>query len=458
MDAQISNHPLARENLGRLIARFSLPSVVSMLVSALYNIVDQVFIGHRLGPVGNAATNVDFPLALLALSLGLLFGIGGAANISLALGAGEKERAARTAGCAVFWLAVSGVALAAVARVFLEPILVLFGATDTVLPLATAYTGITSLGLPFAILASGVSALLRADGRPGCSMLCMVVGCVTNASLDAVLMFGFGLGIEGAAWATVVGQFISCAMALCFLRRCRMLRLTKDCFKPRRTVTLSILALGVASCFNQLAMAVVQVATNQALRRYGAQSPFGGETALACAGIVSKVNMVFLSVVIGVAQGCQPILGFNYGAKNYPRVRQTYRRALTLALVFSTAGFLCFQLFPRFLIGLFGGGDAAYFTFAERYFRVFLLCAFLNGIQPVTANFFTAIGKAFKGLFISLTRQILFLLPLVIVLPLFFGIDGILYAGPVADAAMAALAMALITSEMRGLRRLEGPA
>lgn len=448
-------NPLATRSIKSLLPRFALPSITAMLVSALYNIVDQIFIGQGVGKLGNAATNVDFPLVMLAMAVGLLFGIGGAAHFSLSLGRGNAELAKRTVGNAIVMLAVSGIALSVIVKVFLSPVLVAFGATDLVLPNALSYTGITCMALPFLIVGNGLSALIRADGKPTYSMLCMVVGCVINCALDPLFIFVFDMGIAGAAWATLIGQFVSFAMALQYLPRFRQVRLDMDAFRLRAHVLKSIASLGMAASFNQLAMAVVQVAMNKTLTHYGGLSVYGSETALACSGIIAKVNMVFMSVVIGIAQGSQPIVGFNYGAKRYRRVIETYRLAVVSGVALTTVGFVCFQLFPRQIMGLFGEVDMSSFAFAERYCRVFLLMSFVNGIQPITSNFFTSIGKALNGLFLSLTRQILFLLPLVLVLPRLIGIDGVMYAGPLADTAAALLAILLVAREMKRITLLE---
>ncbi len=454
--ATAKQNPLATESITTLLPKYALPSVVAMLVSALYNIADQVFIGQSVGVLGNAATNVDFPITMLAMAVALLLGIGGAASFSLALGRGDRERAGYIVGNAITWMAAVGVVLSLAVLLFLPHVVKALGTTAEVLPYSLSYTGVTCLGLPFLILSSGISALIRADGKPGYSMLCMVVGCLVNVMLDLIFIFVFQMGVAGAAWATVIGQIVSCLLAVIYLPKFRQVKLTKSVFRPRAAVTKTIASLGMAASFNQLAMAVVQIAMNNTLTRYGAQSVYGSDTALAVAGIIAKVNMIFMSVVIGIAQGCQPIVGFNYGAKLYRRVRETYRLAIVAGLALTTVGFVCFQLFPREIISLFGSRESPqYYDFAERYFRIFLMLAFVNGVQPITSNFFTSIGKALLGLFLSLTRQILFLLPLILVLPLFFGIDGVVYAGPVADGAAAVLAALLVWREMRKISGLE---
>ncbi len=450
-----ATNPLGTEPIGKLMLKFAIPSVVGMLVGASYNVVDQIFIGHGVGYLGNAATNVDFPIAIIALALGLLFGIGGASNYSLALGAKQTERASRVVGNSLLWITVAGVILTIIVRTFLKPIVILLGATPEILPYAMTYTGITCLGLPFAMLGVGFNNLIRADGSPKYSMLCMISGCIINTALNPLFIFVFDMGVAGAAWATVIAQVITCIIGAIYLPRYRNAKLTRDSFRPNRAITASIVAIGVGAFINQVSLSVIQVALNNTLTKYGAESVYGSEIPLACAGMITKVSMLFFSVVIGISMGCQPIFGFNYGAKLYGRVRQTYRLALICCSVISVFSFLAFQIFPRQIISLFGTGTELYLQFSERYFRIFLLLAFLNGVQPITANFLSSIGKAYKGIFVSLTRQFIFLLPLIMVLPIFFGIDGVLYAGPVADGGACILAVILILGEMKKMRTME---
>lgn len=451
----MERNQLGEEKIGRLLVRFAVPSVISMLVSALYNIVDQIFIGNGIGINGNAATNVAFPLSTLCTSLALLFGIGGAANFNLCMGAGEHKKAGKYVGNAIFLLLSSGVLLCVLVRIFLQPLMLLFGATEDTLAYSLEYTGITSFGFPFLILSTGGSALIRADGSPKFSMACMLSGAVINTIFDPLFIFGFQMGMAGAAWATVLGQIISGCMVLWYLLHFRSVRLEKQYFLPKLRCCLRVAALGTSNCFNQIAMMVVQVVMNNTMTFYGALSVYGQEIPLACSGIINKVNMIFFSLVIGISQGLQPITSFNYGAKKYGRVWNSYRLAVTAGTAISLVSFLCFQLFPRQIISLFGSGSEEYFVFAERYFRIFLFCTFINGIQPITSNFFTSMGKAPRGILMALTRQVIFLLPLLVILPMFWGIDGVMYAGPIADTAAALLAITLVLIERKKLLAME---
>ena len=442
-------NPLGTEPVGRLLLKFAVPSIISGLVGALYNIVDQLFIGQGVGMLGNAATNVAFPLTTICIAIALLLGVGSASGFSLAQGAGKNEEAARMVAGGTTLMFLFGGALMVLVLLFLDPMLVLFGASSNVLPYASTYTGITALSIPFLIFSTGFSNLIRSDGSPTYAMLCVILGAVLNTLLDPLFIFTFGWGIAGAAWATVIGQGVSAILCFCYLFRFRSVRLFRWDFWPKPATIQRICALGAAACFNQLAMTVVQITMNNTLTYYGAASEYGSDIPLAVVGIITKVYIIFLSVVIGISQGNQPIVGFNYGAKQYPRVKQTYRNAVLAASAIAVAGFLCFQFFPREIISLFGEGSEAYYRFAEEYFRIFMMMFFLIGIQPVTANFFTSIGRAKLGIFLSLTRQIIFLLPLLLVLPYLFGIDGLMFAGPIADAAAAILALVLVRREMR---------
>ena len=417
---------LGTEPIGGLLRQFAVPSIIAMLVGALYNIVDQFFIGRSVGELGNAATNVAFPLTISCVALALLFGIGGAASFNLTLGGGDREKALFYIGNAATLLFGSGVILGIVALLCLTPMLHFFGSPDNVLAYAKTYTGIYNLS-----------------------------GALINTVLDPLFIFGLHMGMAGAALATIIGQIFSGILIIRYLRRYKNGRLTAAHLRPQRTYVSMITSLGAAAFFNQLAMLVVQIVFNKSLTYYGAHSDYGESIPLACAGIITKVNQVFFSIVIGLSQGMQPIASFNYGAKNYARVRQVYGLALRWGFAVSAVSFACFQLIPRPIIGLFGEGSEMYFQFAEKYFRIYLFFTFLNCVQPIASNLFTAIGKPKKGIFLSLTRQILFLLPLIVILPLFIGIDGIMYAGPIADFVAGVVALAMAGVEVRRLRRME---
>lgn len=448
MDEQQKN-PLGTEPIGTLLARFAIPSIIAMLVSSLYNIVDQFFIGRSVGMLGNAATNVAFPLTITCTAISLLCGIGGTANFNLSMGRKQREKAVKFVGGAIGMMLTLGVVLCILAEIFLEPMVRAFGATDQILEYTLIYTGITVLGFPFLIVTTGGSNLIRADGSPKFSMICTLVGAVINTILDPLFIFGLDMGIAGAAWATIIGQVVSGVMVLGYLSRFKTVHIPLKSLIPSRAVWLPVISLGIAPFFNQFAMMIVQIVMNNTLTYYGTQSSYGSDIPLACAGIISKVGMIFFAIVIGISQGIQPIISYNYGAENYDRVKQTYKKAVTAAVGISIVAFLLFQLFPRQIIGIFGSGSEEYFLFAEKFFRIYMFFTFINGIQPITANTFTSIGKAGYGVFLSLTRQIIFLLPLLLILPLFMGIEGVMFSAPVADGIAAVLCIFFIVREFR---------
>ena len=450
-----SENPLGSEPVSSLLRRFAIPSVIAMLVSALYNMVDQLFIGHSIGVLGNAATNVAFPLSMVCTSIGLLCGIGGAANFNLCMGRKDPEHAKSYVGSAISMLAILGVILCVAVQLFLRPMMLLFGATPDVIDYACTYTRITSIGFPFLIVTIGGSNLIRADGSPKFSMLCNLVGAIVNTILDPLFIFVFHMGMAGAALATITGQILSFALVVFYLRGFKTLPLSLSDLKPNMACWARIAALGATPAFNQVAMMVVQIVMNNTLTHYGSNSVYGNDIPLACAGIISKVNMLFFSFVIGISQGLQPIVSFNFGAQKYDRVKDAYKKAVFAATAISIVAFLCFQLFPRQIIGIFGSGSEEYLHFAERYFRIFLFFTFLNGIQPVSSNFFTSIGAPKKGIFLSLTRQIIFLLPLLLIFPYLFGIDGVMYTAPIADLAAASVSIVMVVREFKIMAELQ---
>ena len=451
MEGVLMNYenPLGYEKISKLILRFAVPSIIAMLIISFYNIVDQVFIGNIVGELGNAATNIAFPLVNACLALGLGFGVGGASAFNLRQGEGDSKTAAYYFGNAISSLILSGIILAVIAEFFMDPMLRLFGAPETVLPYAREYTRIVALGFPFAVLGSGAGHLLRADGRPNLTMVCNLTGCILNIILDAWFILGLGWGMKGAALATIIGQIVSGFLCLFFLSRCRTIHLQWKHLIPAPKYFGRDFKLGLAPMLNQLTLMVTQVLVNNTLNHYGALSRFGAEIPIATAGIAMKVASIFTSVVIGLSQGNQPIASFNYGAGNYRRVAESYVRVLIYGLVISIIGFLVFQLFPAQILSLFGKGNDLYVEFGCLYFRRYLFMVGLFFIQPITSNTFTAIGKSLKGIFLSLTRQVIFLIPTMLIFPLFWGIDGAMFAQPAADVLAIITTVVMIILEMR---------
>ena len=448
----MAENPLGSKKIATLLRSYAIPSITATLVSSLYNIVDQVFIGQGVGYLGNAATNVSYPLSTICLAIALLLGIGSASRFSIFLGKGDTDKAARLVGNGVVWMAMVGLLYLLLGELFLSPLLRLFGATGDVMPLARAYAGIVLIGMPFLILTNGISNLIRADGSPRYSMLCMVAGAVVNTVLDPIFIFCLHWGVAGATLATILGQILSFGLALRYLWRFRTVQLSRDCFRLDLRDNLRTFYMGISNSVNQLAITLVQIVLNNSLTFYGAQSIYGEDIPLAACGIVIKTNAIFLSIIVGISQGVQPIIGFNFGAGKYDRVQQAYRLAVCWNLVVSAVGFCLFQFFPGPILSLFGSGEPLYFEFATRFMRIFLFMVLVNGVQLLSSNFFTAIGKALKGLLLSLTRQVFFLIPLILILPLRLGIWGVLLAAPIADGIAFLLSVLLVAREFRSLR------
>ena len=447
-----TDNPLATGNINQLMIKFAVPSIIAMMVSAVYNIADQLFIGNAVGTLGNAATNIAFPLSMMCTAIALMFGIGGASSFNLHMGAGESQKAPYFLGNSITMLLGLGAILFIGTELFLDPMLKCFGSPDNVLPLAKQYVSITAIGFPFLIITIGGGHLIRADGSPKMTMICNLSGAIINIVLDALFVLVLRWGMVGAALATIIGQIFSAFLALNYLRHYRTVTIEKKHLRPQTVYLNRIMALGMASCFNQIAMMTVQICMNNLLKHYGSLSQYGEAIPIACAGIVMKVGQLYFSIVIGLSQGSQPIESFNYGARQYKRVKAAYRYAVIAGGTVSVIAFVIFQLFPHQLLALFGNGSKEYFEFGSFYFRIFMLMAWANFMQPISSTFFTSIGKANKGTFLSLTRQIIFLLPLMFFLPTIFGIKGILYAAPIADSMAFVTAVVMVWSEMRAMK------
>ena len=446
---------LGVEKPSKLLKSFAIPSIISMLVSSLYNIVDQIFIGQGVGYLGNAATNVAYPLTTITLAISLLIGIGSASRYSLYLGAKEEQKARYVIGNGVVAMLIGGLLYVVLVFLFLQPLMKAFGATEQILPYALEYTSITTLGAPFLIGTNVFSNMIRADGSPKYSMFCMVIGALINTVLDPTFIFVFDMGVAGAAWATVIGQVASFVIGALYLKNFKQVHMHVKDFRFSLSQTLQTAAIGISACINQCSILLVQVILNNSLVYYGQFTEFGQEIPLAACGIVMKVNAILLAVIIGISQGTQPIVGFNYGARQYDRVRQTLKLSLGCALSVSVIGWACFQLFTQPILSLFGTGEALYFEFATRFMKTFLIMTCVIGIQIVSSGYFSAVGKPIKGMILSLTRQVIFFIPLVLILPHFLGLDGIMYSGPIADFVAFVVSMIFVLREWRHLDHLQ---
>lgn len=444
----------ATEPVGGLIVKFAIPCVISLLVNSLYNIVDQIFIGHGVGYLGNGATNVVFPITIIALALAVLIGDGGAAYLSLKLGEGDHDSVKKGVGNAFVMVVIVGILMMVVTLVFMNPILTLFGATDTLRPLALDYGYIIAIGLPFTMISTALNSMIRADGSPKFAMFSMLLGAIINTIFDPIFIFIFGMGVQGAAIATVMGQVVSLIVSLLYLPRFKTLHFDMSAIRLNAKTCGSVLSLGVSSFITQIAITIVMALFNNLLVRYGASSVYGSEIPLTAMGIVMKVNQIMLSILVGIAIGAQPVIGFNYGCKNFARVRKSFEIAIVAAEIIAIICFLIFQFFPMAVVSLFGSEEGLYNEFAIMCFRIFLMLCPLNGFQTVAAIYLQAIGKPVKSAVVTLSRQIIFLVPAALILPRMIGVTGVLWSGPVADALAFILSLSLIIYEMKKLKQI----
>lgn len=455
-------NPLGVRPIKGLLFSFSIPAIISCLVNSVYNIVDQIFIGQGVGYLGNAATTIAFPLMTIIMAFATLIGSGGSAYAALRLGEGRKREALLTLNNLLVIAIGLGILLAAVGLIFLEPILTLFGATETTMPYAIDYTSIVLMGVPFSVISIALSNMARTDGHPRMSMYGILIGAALNTVLDPIYIFVLDWGVKGAAIATITAQFVS-TVVLCyyFLRKGNM-RFTRRYMKPVGRVWYKIFSLGISSGITSLVACIMQVVMNNSLVYYGNQTEITGDVALSAMGIVMKIAMILASVCIGFGIGAQPILGFNLGAKKYARVRHTYLLAVSIATGSILIGWAVCQLAPHLVLSLFGKENQTFTDFAVRCLRIYLGGIFCAGFQIVSTNYFQATGQPLKASLLSMLRQLILLIPLLLILPLFFGLNGLLYAGPCADIGSAVIVALFILPEMRKLNRRiaesQGPA
>lgn len=455
-------NPLGVRPVKGLLFSFSIPAIISCLVNSVYNIVDQIFIGQGVGYLGNAATTIAFPLMTIIMAFATLIGSGGSAYAALRLGEGRKREALLTLNNLLVIAIGLGILLAVVGLIFLKPILTLFGATETTMPYAIDYTSIVLIGVPFSMVSIALSSMARTDGHPRMSMYGILIGAALNTVLDPIYIFVLGWGVKGAAIATITAQFVS-TVVLCyyFLRKGNM-RFTRRYMKPVGRVWYKIFSLGISSGITSLVACIMQVVMNNSLVYYGNQTEITGDVALSAMGIVMKIAMILASVCIGFGIGAQPILGFNLGAKKYARVRHTYLLAVSIATGSILIGWAVCQLAPHLVLSLFGKENQTFTDFAVRCLRIYLGGIFCAGFQIVSTNYFQATGQPLKASLLSMLRQLILLIPLLLILPLFFGLNGLLYAGPCADIGSAVIVALFILPEMRKLNRRiaesQGPA
>lgn len=445
-------NPLGYESIGKLLRMFALPSVIAMLVNAIYNIVDQIFIGQGVGYLGNAATTVAFPIVSIILAIATLIGAGGSAYAAIKLGENRKDEAQQTLGNVLTLSLIGGICLSVFGLIFLKPILVLFGATAANMDYAVQYAAIIFIGLPFNVLGVSLSNMARTDGSPALSMYSIIIGAVLNCILDPLYIFVFHWGVGGAAIATISSQILSAVVLLIYFGKFgKSMRFHKANLRLQPYIVQRILSLGISSCITQSAQAIMQIVLNNSLVHYGDLCAVTGDVALSAMGIVSKISMIIVSVCIGIGIGSQPIMGFNRGAKQPRRIKQTFIMAVTIATAVVLTGWALCESIPDVILKLFGEADVKFTAFAIKAMRIYLFGIFTAGFQIVTTNYFQATGQPLKASILSTLRQLLLLIPLLLILPLFFGLDGVLYAGPIADISSGIIVFCFAVHEIKKL-------
>ena len=457
-----SNQYLGTEPIGKLMQQYALPCVISLLVGALYNIVDQIFIANAsyLGSYGNAANTVVFPLTVVALAIAVMIGDGCCAFVSISLGKGNKQQAKNSVGNAVIMSVVSSLVLAAVYLAFQTQIISMFGGTvnEETFSHSKEYFFYISLGIPFYMFGQSMNPIIRADGNPKFAMASTLAGALINIILDPVFIFLFRWGMMGAAVATVIGQVVTAILAVWYLFHMRIIRPEKQDFKINRTVSTKTLILGITSFLSQISLVAAMAAINNMLRKYGASDEIFGQPQyaqipMAVVGIVMKFFQIVISIVVGIAAGCIPIVGFNMGAEKKDRVRQLFSILLGMEAAVGAIAFILAEFFPRQLILIFGAAnESTYYTeFAVRAFRIYLCMVVLACINKACFIFLQALGKAAASTALSMVREVVFGVGFALILPIFFGLDGVLYSMPVSDILTFVAALFLILRTYREL-------
>jgi putative MATE family efflux protein len=455
------NQYLGKEKISKLLFKFSIPCILALLITSLYNIVDQIFIGHGttegLGAVGNAATSIVFPLTLVAVAISGMFGDGTAAFLSICQGRKDTKNAHRAVGGSAVITFLISLILVALGFIFADQILGLFGASADNLLYAKQYFYIILSFFPIYMLGYMLNSVIRADGSPTFAMIATVAGAVTNIILDPIFIFVFNWGIQGAAWATITGQILTLVISIIYLARTKTFRLKLESFKPQKEVLGNIAKLGVSTFITQLSIVIISMVCNKMLAIFGAQSEYGANDPLAIIGICMKVFTIVLSIAMGIIIGAQPILGYNIGAGNNDRVRETFRKCILATIVVGAIATIIFEVCPEPIISIFGSNSEnpeLYMKFAALTFRIFLSLITFTCTIKVISIFFQAVGEPLKAAIVSLFRDIIIFCPLVLILPhLMNNINGILWAAPIADIVGIILSVSLVVVYFRHLGR-----
>ena len=453
--APAAENILGTEKIGKLLFKFSIPGIVSMLVNSIYNLVDQIFIGQGVGYLGNAATNVNFPFVQMMLALSIMVAAGTAANVGLNLGKKQEEEADHFVGTGFIMALTFGILVLVVGQLFMVPLLYLFGCTDTVLPYAIDYGRIVLFGFPFVSCGILMSDLIRADGAPRYSMIAMLSGAVFNIIFDPVFIFIFHWGVKGAALATILGQIVTFFINLRKMTRLQTIHFHRSDFLVRFHRVKQIVVIGMSGFLTQIAGLIGHIVLNNQAVKYGAMSVYGPEIPLTCFGIIMKINSLMMAVIMGITTSTQPIFSYNYGAGKYARIRELIKKTGIVTFLVGVVGCFIFQTFPQQIINIFGQESALYNEFAVMCLRNMTLLIFVMGIPMMSGTYFQSVGKPIKAVILSLSRQVIFQIPIMLILPIFIGITGVMYTYPLADIASITLATILLLREMKFLREKE---
>lgn len=440
------NKMLGTEKIPKLLIKFAVPCILSLLISALYNIVDQIFIGNspELGYFGNAATSVVFPLTVIAMAVTFALGDGAAAFLSICQGRKDTQNAHKAVGNSILVCAICSLIFVLLGFVFMDPLLYFFGASDATIGLAHEYFTIVLAFIPAFMVGSMINSIVRADGSPAFAMVQTLAGAITNIILDPIFIFGFHWGMKGAAWATIIGQVTTLIIGVIYLFRTKTFRLSLESFKLNFRVFNNVFKLGISTFITQIAVVIISLTSNVMLAKYGAESAYGADIPIATMGICSKVFSIVLNIAIGIIVGAQPILGYNIGAGKNDRVKETFRIAAIATTIVGIVITAIVEMFPDLFINLFGVDSELYLEFARITFRIFLLGVTLTCLVKIISIFFQAVGEPLKAAVVSLLRDLVCFVPLAIVLPNFIGITGILWAAPISDAISIVVAVILV--------------
>lgn len=443
-DNEITKNPLGTERIGKLLTGFAVPSIISLVLIAVYNLVDQIFIGQGVGYLGNAATNIILPLMTVQIAIGVMLSDGTASFLSLKLGEGDERKAAKGVANCITLTILSGVLLCVLFELFLEPLCHLFGSTDTIHSYAMEYGRIIVLGFPLSMIDGALAGVIRADGRPKESMYGMIIGCFSNVILDWLFVIVIPWGVAGAAWATIIGQALNAIYYIFLMFRFKSVKLKKEDFKLDRKIYGKVLSLGIPSFITQIATVIVIFTMNNVIGAVGVNSKYGTDIPLAVIGITMKLCLVVTQIALGIAIGAQPIYGFNYGGKQFKRVKETFKLAMISSTLVLVAATVIFQLFPGEIISLFGRESALYMEFAVKSVRIYLGACFVVGMNLVCCIFLQSVGKAVPSSILSLARQIVILVPAIAILGELGGVEGILWSGPVSDVLACILSLIMV--------------